>query len=183
MKCPYCGHSEDRVLDTRAQPAGDAIRRRRECLSCHGRYATLETLALAYPLVVKKDGRREPFSREKVLKGIQAAFQKRPVSLSQMEQIVDRVAKWVLSRSEKELPSRWIGQKLIMELRLVDNVAYVRFASVYQTFRDVGEFVSTLQSDGQLEGQVAGQIAGQSSLLGDGGPGGAPDSTSHEAYK
>lgn len=138
---------EDRVLDTRVGREGDSIRRRRECLKCSGRFTTLETLLQVYPLIVKKDGRREPFSKEKVLKGIQAACQKRPVSLAQMEQIVDRVAKWVLSRSEREVTSQAVGQKVIKELRLLDDVAYVRFASVYQTFKDVDEFVSRLEDE------------------------------------
>jgi transcriptional repressor NrdR len=107
----------------------------------------METLLQVYPLIVKKDGRREPFSKEKVLKGIQAACQKRPVSLAQMEQIVERVAKWVLSRPEREVTSEAVGQKVVKELRLLDDVAYVRFASVYQTFRDVGEFVSHLEGE------------------------------------
>ncbi|MES2965368.1 MAG: transcriptional regulator NrdR [Bdellovibrionota bacterium] len=148
MKCPYCGHLEDRVLDTRVGREGDSIRRRRECLKCNGRYTTLENLLQVYPFIIKKDGRREPFSREKVLKGIQAACQKRPVSLSQMEQIVERVAKWVLSRPEREVTAQTVGQKVIKELRLLDDVAYVRFASVYQTFKDVDEFVSALEDDG-----------------------------------
>jgi transcriptional repressor NrdR len=147
MRCPYCGHSEDRVLDTRVQREGEAIRRRRECLECNGRFTTVETLLQVYPLIVKKDGRREPFAKDKVLRGIQAACQKRAVSLAQMEQIVDRVARWVLSRSEREIPARWIGEKVVKELRLLDNVAYVRFASVYRDFKDVHEFVSKLEQD------------------------------------
>lgn len=147
MRCPYCGHQEDKVLDTRVQREGEAIRRRRECLQCNGRFTTVETLLQVYPLIIKKDGRREPFSKDKVLRGIQAACQKRPVSLSQMEQIVDRVARWVLSRAEREIPARWIGEKVVKELRLLDNVAYVRFASVYRDFKDVHEFVSALEQD------------------------------------
>ena len=144
MRCPSCGHLEDRVLDTRVGREGDSIRRRRECLICHSRFTTLETLSQVYPYIIKKDGRHEPFAREKVLKGIQAACQKRPVSLAQMEQIVDRVAKWVLSRPEREVTSETVGQKVIKELRLLDDVAYVRFASVYQTFKDINEFVTRL---------------------------------------
>ena len=162
MKCPYCGHLEDRVLDTRVGRDGDSIRRRRECLKCIGRYTTLETLLQVYPFIIKKDGRREPFSREKVLKGIQAACQKRPVSLAQMEQIVDRVAKWLLSRTEREVTAESIGQKLIKEIRIVDDVAYVRFASVYQTFKDVDEFVSHLEEHSDAdddEGTVGGSGA------------------------
>lgn len=147
MKCPFCGYTEDRVLDTRTGREGDAIRRRRECLKCNGRFTTVETLVQAYPFIVKKDGRREPFSRDKVLKGIQAACQKRPVSLAQMEQLVDRVGKWVLSRPEREVTSQAIGHKVIKELRALDDVAYVRFASVYQTFKDVSEFVSGLDTE------------------------------------
>lgn len=147
MRCPNCGHQEDRVLDTRVGREGDSIRRRRECLNCHSRFTTVESLLQVYPYIIKKDGRHEPFAREKVLKGIQAACQKRPVSLAQMEQIVDRVAKWVLSRPEREVTADAVGQKVIKELRLVDDVAYVRFASVYQTFKDVDEFVSRLGGD------------------------------------
>lgn len=155
MKCPNCGHVEDRVLDTRIGKDGEAIRRRRECLRCGGRFTTLETLLQVYPMIVKKDGRREPFSKEKVLKGIQAACQKRPVSLAQMDQIVERVAKWVLSRPEREVTSEAIGQKVVKELRLVDDVAYVRFASVYQTFKDVSEFVEHLEEQDQVEGSIS----------------------------
>jgi transcriptional repressor NrdR len=153
MQCPYCGHLEDRVLDTRVGREGDSIRRRRECLKCHSRFTTLETLLQVFPLIIKKDDRREAFSREKVLGGIQAACQKRPVSLAQMEQIVERVAKWVLSRSEREVSSEAIGQKVIKELRLLDDVAYVRFASVYQTFKNVDEFVTHLETQSTDKGE------------------------------
>jgi transcriptional repressor NrdR len=156
VRCPTCGHLEDRVLDTRVGREGDSIRRRRECLSCHSRFTTLETMSQVYPYIIKKDGRHEPFAREKVLKGIQAACQKRPVSLAQMEQIVDRVAKWVLSRPEREVTADAVGQKVIKELRLLDDVAYVRFASVYTTFKDIGEFVTRLgDSPPLLDDEVA----------------------------
>lgn len=147
MKCPFCGHQEDRVLDTRVSREGEIVRRRRECLECQGRFTTVESLLQVFPLIIKKDGRREPFSKEKLLRGIQAACQKRPVSLAQMEQIVERVARWVLSRSEREVPTQWIGEKVIKELRLLDNVAYVRFASVYRDFKDVREFVHALENE------------------------------------
>jgi transcriptional repressor NrdR len=147
MKCPSCGHIEDRVLDTRVQREGEAIRRRRECLACHERFTTVEELVEILPLVIKKDARREAFHREKVLHGIQAACQKRPVSLSQMEQIVERLSKWVLARQEREVSSTEIGQRVMEELKNLDNVAYVRFASVYRTFEDVQEFVSTLREE------------------------------------
>ena len=151
VKCPYCGHNEDRVLDTREQKEGELIRRRRECLSCKSRFSTVESLSLSFPFIIKKDGRREPFSKEKILKGLQAACQKRPISLGQLENTVDRIATWVINRGEKEIPSRLIGQKLMMELRVLDDVAYIRFASVYRTFKDVQEFVETLEDQQVFE--------------------------------
>lgn len=147
MKCPYCGFTNDRVLDTRIQKDGELIRRRRECVQCKGRFSTQESLMHFYPLVVKKDGRREPFSKAKILGGLQAACQKRNVSLAQMEQIVERVSKWVLNRCEKEVASTAIGQKIMFELKDLDDVAYVRFASVYRTFKDVSEFMATLEME------------------------------------
>jgi transcriptional repressor NrdR len=146
MKCPFCGHSEDKVLDTRVQKDG-GIRRRRECLSCKSRYSTLETVMLNYPFVIKKDGRREPFSKEKILRGLQAACQKRPVSLSQLESAVEKIASWVITRGEGEIASRVIGRRLMAELKQLDDVAYIRFASVYRTFKDVQDFVEKLEGD------------------------------------
>jgi transcriptional repressor NrdR len=144
MKCPYCGHSDDRVLDTRVQKDG-AIRRRRECLDCKARFSTMETLMVNFPYIIKKDGRREPFSKEKILKGLQFACQKRPVSLGQLEAIVERIASWVISRGENETSARLIGLRVMAELKQLDDVAYIRFASVYRTFKDVQEFVETLE--------------------------------------
>jgi transcriptional repressor NrdR len=151
MKCPYCGHNEDRVLDTREQKEGEMIRRRRECLKCKSRFSTVETLNLNFPMIVKKDGRREPFSKEKIFKGLQAACQKRPISQTQLETVLDRISTWVLGRGEKEIPARLIGQKVMRELRLLDDVAYVRFASVYRTFKDVQEFVETLEGQENMD--------------------------------
>lgn len=150
MKCPMCAHQDDRVLDTRVQKDG-SIRRRRECLSCKHRYTTFETILLNLPFIIKKDGRREPFSREKVLKGLQAATQKRPVSQSDLDQIVDHIANWILQKGDNEIPSRVIGGRVMSELKKLDDVAYVRFASVYRTFRDVQEFVETLGEEPPLE--------------------------------
>jgi transcriptional repressor NrdR len=147
MKCPLCNLDDDRVLDTRIQKEGELIRRRRECLRCKTRFTTVETLVLQYPYIIKKDGRREPFSKEKLLKGIQAACQKRPVSMAQMETTVEVVASWVLNLVEKEISAQLIGQKIMQELKKLDDVAYVRFASVYRTFKDVQEFVETLEDD------------------------------------
>ncbi|MCK6597305.1 MAG: transcriptional regulator NrdR [Bdellovibrionaceae bacterium] len=144
MKCPYCGHNDDRVLDTRVQKDG-SIRRRRECLECKARFSTVETLMLNFPLIIKKDGRRENYSKEKILKGLQAACQKRPVSLSQLESVVERISAWIINRGENEISSRIIGKKVMAELKQLDDVAYVRFSSVYRTFKDVQEFVETLE--------------------------------------
>jgi transcriptional repressor NrdR len=151
MKCPFCGHNEDRVLDTREQKDGGAIRRRRECLQCKSRFSTVESLSLVFPYIVKKDGRREPYNREKVLKGVQAACQKRPIGLTQIEALVDRVSTWLINRGDKETPARHIGQRVMRELRLLDDVAYVRFASVYRTFKDLQEFVETLEDQEILD--------------------------------
>lgn len=146
MKCPFCGHSEDKVLDTRVQKDG-GIRRRRECLSCKSRYSTLETVMLSYPFVIKKDGRREPFNKEKILRGLQAACQKRPVSLGQLEGVVERLSSWVITRGEGEINSKIIGRRMMAELKQLDDVAYVRFASVYKNFKDVQDFVEKLEGD------------------------------------
>ncbi len=144
MKCPFCGHADDRVLDTRVQKDG-GIRRRRECLECKARFSTIETIMLAFPFIIKKDGRREPFSKEKIFKGLQAACQKRPVSLAQIDAVVERISSWVVNRGESEISSRVLGKKVMAELKQLDDVAYVRFAAVYRTFKDVQEFVETLE--------------------------------------
>ena len=146
MRCPFCGHSDDKVLDTRVQKDG-GIRRRRECLSCKSRYSTLETVMLSYPFIIKKDGRREPFNKEKLLRGLQASCQKRPVSLTQLESAVDRISAWLMTRGDSEVSSKIIGRRVMAELKMLDDVAYVRFASVYRTFKDVQEFVEKLEGD------------------------------------
>jgi transcriptional repressor NrdR len=138
------------VLDTRVQKDG-SIRRRRECLECKARFSTMETLMLNFPMIIKKDGRREPFSKEKIFKGLQAACQKRPVSLTQLESIVERISAWVINRGENEISSRLIGKKVMAELKQLDDVAYIRFASVYRTFKDVQEFVETLEDTELLD--------------------------------
>ncbi len=145
MKCPFCNHNEDRVLDTRVQKQGEVIRRRRECYSCKRRFSTIEIVQRVFPLVVKKDGRREDFSKEKLFKGVQAACQKRPVSIAQMEHIVDKIGHWVLDQGEKEIKAELIGHQVMDALKGLDDVAYVRFASVYKTFTDIQEFVEGLE--------------------------------------
>lgn len=146
MKCPFCSHSEDKVLDTRVQKDG-GIRRRRECLSCKSRYSTHETVMLSYPFIIKKDGRREPYNKEKLIRGMQASCQKRPVSLAQIEASVERISSWLITRGEGEVASKIIGRRVMAELKQLDDVAYVRFASVYRTFKDVQEFVEKLEGD------------------------------------
>jgi transcriptional repressor NrdR len=172
MKCPYCGHSEDRVLDTRVQKDGELIRRRRECLDCKSRFTTVESLLVSYPMVIKKDGRREPFTKEKILKGVQAAAQKRPISTAQVEALVDRISTWALSHNDKEIPTQIIGRKVMNELKRLDDVAYVRFASVYRTFKDLQEFVETLEDEIIFENndddsQLSLDMFAQKSLISD----------------
>lgn len=146
MKCPHCGHSEARVLETRVQKVGD-IKRRRECSQCRGRFSTLEVVLCQLPHVVKRDGVSEPFNKEKLKNGIQLACLKRPVSLAQIEEISERIAQVVQDKNEKAISSVDIGTLVMKELKNVDDVAYVRFASVYRTFQDVQEFVATLEED------------------------------------
>jgi transcriptional repressor NrdR len=145
MRCPYCGHPEDRVVDSREAQEGQATRRRRECAGCGRRFTTYERIEEILPSVVKKDGRREPFDRKKILEGLKRACQKRPVSAEQIEQIATAVERRVQEMGEKEVPSTVIGEAVMERLRALDPVAYVRFASVYRAFRDVGEFMSELE--------------------------------------
>ena len=145
MRCPFCGHSQDRVVDSREAQEGQVTRRRRECLGCGRRYTTYERVEDVLPSVVKKDGRREAFDRHKIVEGLKRACQKRPVSAEQIEELATSVERRVQEMGEKEIPSTTIGEALMEKLRALDPVAYVRFASVYREFRDVGDFVSTLE--------------------------------------
>jgi len=145
MRCPFCGHSQDRVVDSREAQEGQVTRRRRECLGCGRRYTTYERVEDVLPSVVKKDGRREAFDRHKIVEGLKRACQKRPVSAEQIEELATSVERKVQEMGEKEVPSTTIGEALMEKLRALDPVAYVRFASVYREFRDVGDFVSTLE--------------------------------------
>lgn len=144
MRCPECQHEDTRVIDSRT--AGDAIRRRRQCMACSERFTTHERVELKLPLVVKKDGRREPFSRDKVLHGILLACRKRPVQHEQMDEAVRRVEQIVMALREPEIPSERVGEAVMEVLRGVDAVAYVRFASVYQAFESVEQFAETISS-------------------------------------
>lgn len=146
MQCPFCKSQQVKVLETRVQKEHE-IRRRRECIDCKGRFSTIETLLLKYPDILKRDGTKESFDIEKLRRGLQLACLKRQVSLPQIEEIVGRISSSLLQTSEKEVPSLEIGQLVMNELKKVDDVAYVRFASVYRTFKDVQEFVETLGKD------------------------------------
>lgn len=145
MQCPQCGHLEDRVIDSRSTKEGRAIRRRRECIGCGNRFTTYEYVENASVVVVKRDGKREPFSREKVIAGISRSCEKRPISLSQIEEIVDRLETEIQREAPGEVPSRLIGERVMEELQGLDEVAYVRFASVYRHFKDVNEFLHEIR--------------------------------------
>ncbi|BDG06925.1 transcriptional regulator NrdR [Anaeromyxobacter paludicola] len=144
MRCPFCGHMEDRVVDSREAQEGQATRRRRECLGCVRRFTTYERIEEVQPSVVKKDGRREPFDRQKIVEGLRRACQKRPVSAEQIEELVAAVERQLQESGEREVRSTAIGEAVMQRLKALDQVAYVRFASVYRAFRDVGEFMSEL---------------------------------------
>jgi transcriptional repressor NrdR len=140
MKCPYCGHLGDKVVDSRESKEGDVIRRRRQCLSCSKRFTSRERLEDIEYRVIKKDGNRESFQRQKLIAGLLTACEKRPVSIQQLEEIADRVEAELQERPEREMSTKDIGAKLMQELKQLDQIAYVRFASVYRQFRDVGQF-------------------------------------------
>jgi transcriptional repressor NrdR len=145
MRCPFCKRDDSKVLDSRESAEGTVTRRRRECLSCHKRFTTYERVEELMPLVVKKDGRREPYDREKLISGLQKAVEKRPVSMAQLEALVAEVEARILERGEKEVPSSLVGEEVMRRLRALDQVAYVRFASVYRSFRDIEEFMDELK--------------------------------------
>ncbi|MFO0616499.1 MAG: transcriptional regulator NrdR [Polyangiaceae bacterium] len=144
MRCAFCGHHEDRVIDSRASANGDVIRRRRECEGCGKRFTTYERIEYVLPTVVKKDGRREPFDRKKVLASLTIACTKRPIGAEQLEGIADAVERELDGAQEREVASTTIGERVMTLLKGVDQVAYVRFASVYRSFRDIGEFAAEL---------------------------------------
>jgi transcriptional repressor NrdR len=140
MKCPYCGRLGDKVVDSRESKEGDVIRRRRQCLSCGKRFTSRERLEDIEYRVIKKDGNREAFQRQKLIAGLLTACEKRPVSIQQLEEIADRIEAGLQERPEREMSTKEIGAKLMQELKQLDQIAYVRFASVYRQFRDVGQF-------------------------------------------
>ncbi|MBI5118061.1 transcriptional repressor NrdR [Candidatus Poribacteria bacterium] len=146
MKCPFCAHPDDKVVDSRTIKEGELIRRRRECLSCTRRFTTYERIEEIPLMVVKKDGRREPFDRSKIVIGVLKACEKRPVGIEQIEGLVDKIEKSINSGMEKEVSSETIGSMVMEELKSLDEVAYVRFASVYRQFKDIDEFMDVLKT-------------------------------------
>ena len=145
MKCPFCASQENKVIDSRLSKEGQVIRRRRECLGCQRRFTTYERIEEIMPLVVKKDGRREAFDRQKIANGLQAACQKRPVSPEQLDAIIEQVERKLQEMGDREVSSTVIGEHVMQSLQALDEVAYVRFASVYRSFQDIGEFMSELK--------------------------------------
>lgn len=145
MNCPFCGHKEDKVIDSRESKEGDSIRRRRECLACERRFTTYERIDEIPYMVVKKDGRREKFDRQKVLNGLLRACEKRPVSMGRLAELVDEVEGRLSENAEREVSTTEIGELLVQRLKALDKVAYVRFASVYRDFQDVEAFLNELK--------------------------------------
>ena len=146
MKCPFCDDVEDKVVDSRMAKEGEVIRRRRECLSCKRRYTTYERVEETMPAVVKKDGRREPFDRSKIVSGLKKACEKRPISTATIETVTDRIEKRIQDLGETEIVSTAVGEEVMRELSQLDQVAYVRFASVYREFKDIDQFMDELKT-------------------------------------
>lgn len=156
MRCPFCGNQDDRVVDTRASKEGREIRRRRECLACGKRFTTYESVELFPRQVIKRDDRREPYDRQKLLSGIFTACAKRPVNVETIERIVERIEERMDEMGWLEVPSSWLGEQVMEELQTIDEVAYVRFASVYRQFQDVTEFMAELKGLSTGEGSDVG---------------------------
>ncbi len=146
MKCPFCGSIQDKVIDSRASKEGDVIRRRRKCLKCEQRFTSYERVEDPLPMVVKKDGRREFFDRHKILSGLKKACEKRPIPITQVEEIVNVLEKKMVAHGAKEVQSSWIGEEIMASLKELDKVAYVRFASVYRQFKDINDLVREVKT-------------------------------------
>ena len=155
MRCPFCSHEESKVIDSRVSTAGDVIRRRRECESCARRFTSRERVEDVLPVVVNKDGVRQPFDREKVLRGVRLACNKRPVAMDRIEKFIDELERDLVESEAKEVESQELGERVMKKLRELDEVAYVRFASVYRSFRDIDEFRSEL--DKMARARVTGE--------------------------
>lgn len=145
MRCPFCAHHEDRVVDSRASREADSIRRRRECLNCEQRYTTYERVEEAFPTIIKSDKSREDYDRAKLLRGLRIACIKRPISIEQIDAVVDAVERQMVAQPGREISSDWIGSTVTSELRDLDPVAYIRFASVYRAFSDIHAFLEELR--------------------------------------
>jgi transcriptional repressor NrdR len=145
VHCPFCGADDTKVIDSRLVADGDSVRRRRECQTCGERYTTFETAELVMPRVVKSNGSREPFNEQKLRNGLQKALEKRPVSIEEMDSALNRITHRLRATGERELPSREVGEAVMAELRTLDGIAYVRFASVYRDFQDISEFQAEIQ--------------------------------------
>jgi transcriptional repressor NrdR len=146
MKCPFCGNLEDRVIDSRTSKEGNAIRRRRECLKCGKRFTSYERVEDVVPMVVKKDGRREPFDMNKIKQGLLIACKKRPIEIDRLDRIVDDIEKKIMGLGVREVKSSWIGEQIMSELKDLDKVAYVRFASVYRQFKDINDLMDEVKT-------------------------------------
>jgi transcriptional repressor NrdR len=155
MRCPFCSHQDSKVIDSRVSTTGDVIRRRRECESCARRFTSRERVEDVLPVVVKKDGLRQPFDREKVLRGVRLACNKRPVAMDRIEKFIDELERDLVEGEAKEVDSKELGERVMKKLRELDEVAYVRFASVYRSFRDIDEFRSEL--DKMVRARVTGE--------------------------
>ena len=145
MKCPFCANLDNKVIDSRLSKDGTVVRRRRECISCHRRFTTHERVEDMMPVVIKKDGRREIFDKSKMLSGVQKACSNRPISMDDIEDLVDRVERYFQDRGDKEINCTEIGEIVMRELHQLDEVAYVRFASVYRQFKDIGDFMTEVK--------------------------------------
>lgn len=145
MKCPFCVEQDNKVIDSRLSKDGLVIRRRRECLECGRRFTTYERIEEILPLVIKKDGRREPFDRMKIIIGLKKACEKRPISIATLEKLADKIETTIQESGDKEIPSKKVGEAIMEQLFVLDHVAYVRFASVYRSFKDAHQFLEELR--------------------------------------
>lgn len=145
MRCPFCSHTQARVVDSRSSKEGDAIRRRRECLKCNRRFTTYERIEEVAQMVIKKDGRRETFDRWKIKAGLLKAVEKRPISLDQVDAMIDEIERELFNNTESEVTTQAVGEAIMNKLKGLDEVAYVRFASVYRQFKDLNEFMAELK--------------------------------------
>lgn len=146
MKCPFCGSLEDKVIDSRMSKDGESIRRRRECIRCGDRFTSYERVEDPLPMVIKKDGSREFYDRQKILTGLKKACEKRPISIAVLEDVIMNIERKLIGMGVKEIPSSWIGEEVVSALKEIDKVAYVRFASVYRQFKDINDLIHEVKT-------------------------------------